>query len=128
MTQLNRQPMPEAGCDGDGCKQDLQKECVDRDGFSLQAFGDDVSAGAVVELAAGEKRHGKQDDCDDCRAGNRSSGDFPRQRGDLAKCDDKEHAYQRAENGQREGGHSHRQGEGLYGGECPGMFLNAHHS
>ena len=87
-----------------------------------------MSAGAVVELAAGEECHGKKDDCNDCRAGNRGSGDLSRQRRDLAQSDDEEDAHQCAKDGECESSHSHRQGEGLYGGECPGMFLNAHHS
>ena len=53
----------EAGGDGDGCEQDLEQEGEDRYRFAVQAFGDDMAACAVVELASGEECHGQENYC-----------------------------------------------------------------
>lgn len=99
----------EAGGNGYSCKEDLQKKGENRYRLALQAFRDDMTACAVVELASGEEGHSQKDDSHDHSPGDRGSRDLSRQCGDLAQRDDKENAHQGAQDCEDKGGNG--QGE-----------------
>ena len=99
----------EAGRDRDSGKQYFEKESGDRYGFAVQALRDDVAAGAVIELSAGEKGHGQKDNGHYDGSRDRPCRDLSRQGRNLAKSHYKENAHQGAQYCQEKGGDGHGQ-------------------
>ena len=94
----------------------------------MQALGDHVSAGAVVELSAGKQRHSEKNAGDKSSADDRLRRDLPGKGGNPAEGDHEQDTDQRAQEGENKGRNRQGKREGGDTLKTPGMLLHAEHA